>query len=361
MEFARTDARPVSDAAVESIRARFGFSKPFAAMLARRGLLDDASITAYLHPEAQPLPDPYAFSDMDRAVSRIRQAIQAGERICVYGDYDTDGVCATAILYSTLRRMTEQVTYLLPSRQGEGYGLNTRAIDAAAADGVHLIVTVDNGISAHAEIDYAKSCGIDTVVTDHHRCHETLPNACAVVCAARTDQDTALNCLCGAAVAMLLAVALGVEIVRLLPVAALATMADVVPLNAYNRTIVKKGLPLIADNPGLAALLEAAGVRDVTGENTLSFILAPRINAAGRMGDAARAVRLLLSEDEAERKEIATELESENVRRRAEEQRILNIFSLAEDEGGEEQQELLRRLMQIQEDIEKMKRERMRV
>lgn len=324
MEFARTDARPVSDAAVESIRARFGFSKPFAAMLARRGLLDDASITAYLHPEAQPLPDPYAFSDMDRAVSRIRQAIQAGERICVYGDYDTDGVCATAILYSTLRRMTEQVTYLLPSRQGEGYGLNTRAIDAAAADGVHLIVTVDNGISAHAEIDYAKSCGIDTVVTDHHRCHETLPNACAVVCAARTDQDTALNCLCGAAVAMLLAVALGAEIARLLPVAALATMADVVPLNAYNRTIVKKGLPLIADNPGLAALLEAAGVRDVTGENTLSFILAPRINAAGRMGDAARAVRLLLSEDEAERKEIATELESENVRRRAEEQRILS-------------------------------------
>ena len=322
MEFARTDARPVPDAVIESIRTRFGFTKPFAAMLARRGLTDDASISAYLHPEAQRLPDPFALSDMERAVSRITRAIEAGERICVYGDYDTDGVCATAILFDALRRKTEHVTYLLPQRQGEGYGLHDSAVDAMRSDGVRLIVTVDNGISAHAEIEHAKACGIETVVTDHHRCHETLPDACAVVCAARTDQDPALNCLCGAAVAMLLAGALGADVGRYLPIAALATMADVVPLRAYNRTIVKKGLPLVAAHPALSALLDAAGVRDVTGEGTLSFILAPRINAAGRMGDATRAVRLLLTEDEAERRAIATELESENVRRRAEEQRI---------------------------------------
>ena len=312
-----------SDAVIQKIMTRFGFTRPFAAMLARRGLADDAAIESFLHPESQELADPFAFSDMDRAVSRIRRAIAEGERICVYGDYDTDGVCATAILFDALRTCGADAAYLLPSRFGEGYGLNNTAVDAMRADGVRLIVTVDNGISAHAEIDYAKTLGMDTVVTDHHRCHETLPNADAVVCASRTDQDPALHCLCGAAVAMLLAEALGLRIGKYLPIAALATMADVVPLRAINRTIVKKGLPLIGMQPGLAALLDAAGVTEIAGEGVLSFILAPRINAAGRMGDATRAVRLLLTEDEGERQALAAELESENIRRRTEEQRIL--------------------------------------
>ena len=312
-----------SDAVIQKIMTRFGFTRPFAAMLARRGLADDAAIESFLHPESQELADPFAFSDMDRAVSRIRRAIAEGERICVYGDYDTDGVCATAILFDALRTCGADAAYLLPSRFGEGYGLNNTAVDAMRADGVRLIVTVDNGISAHAEIDYAKTLGMDTVVTDHHRCHKTLPNADAVVCASRTDQDPALHCLCGAAVAMLLAEALGIRIGKYLPIAALATMADVVPLRAINRTIVKKGLPLIGMQPGLAALLDAAGVTEIAGEGVLSFILAPRINAAGRMGDATRAVRLLLTEDEGERQTLAAELESENIRRRTEEQRIL--------------------------------------
>lgn len=312
----------VSDAVIGDIRTRFGFTRPFAAMLARRGLIDDAAIEAYLHPESQELPDPFALSDMDRAAARIRAAIAAGERICVYGDYDTDGVCATAILFDALKRLGANVTFLLPSRQGEGYGLNCGAVDEMHRDGVRLILTVDNGISAHAEIAYAKTLGVDTVVTDHHRCHETLPDAAAVVCASRTDQDPALHSLCGAAVAMLTARALGCPIGSYLPVAALATMADVVPLRSFNRTIVKKGLPLVTGHPGLNALLDAAGVGTVAGESTLSFILAPRINAAGRMGNATRAVRLLLTEDEDERQALAAELESENVRRRAEEQRI---------------------------------------
>jgi single-stranded-DNA-specific exonuclease len=312
-----------SDAVIQKIMTRFGFTRPFAAMLARRGLADDAAIESFLHPESQELADPFAFSDMDRAVSRIRRAIAEGERICVYGDYDTDGVCATAILFDALRTCGADAAYLLPSRFGEGYGLNNTAVDAMRADGVRLIVTVDNGISAHAEIDYAKTLGMDTVVTDHHRCHETLPNADAVVCASRIDQDPALHCLCGAAVAMLLAEGLGLRIGKYLPIAALATMADVVPLRAINRTIVKKGLPLIGMQPGLAALLDAAGVTEIAGEGVLSFILAPRINAAGRMGDATRAVRLLLTEDEGERQALAAELESENIRRRTEEQRIL--------------------------------------
>lgn len=313
----------VSDAVIQDLAARFGFSRPFAAMLARRGLTDDDAVTAFLHPETHALPNPFALSDMDRAAARIRKATEAGERICVYGDYDTDGVCATAILFDALCSLGANAAYLLPSRFGEGYGLNTGAVDAMKADGVKLIVTVDNGISAHAEIAYASACGMDTVVTDHHRCHETLPDACAVVCAARTDQDPSLNCLCGAAVAMQLARALGVSVGKYLPVAALATMADVVPLHAVNRAIVRKGLPLIGTHPGLSALLDAAGVTEITGESVLSFILAPRINAAGRMGDATRAVRLLLTADETERRMIATELESENVRRRAEELRIL--------------------------------------
>ena len=322
MKFCRKDNRTGSDADIRSIQTRFGFSRPFAAMLARRGLKDDASITAYLHPEAEPLPDPFSLADMKRAAARITDAVERGERICVYGDYDTDGVCATAILYDALRRLTDRVTYLLPERHGEGYGLHVSAIDRMKSDGVQLIVTVDNGISAHAEIAYAKQRGMDTVVTDHHRCHETLPDAEAVVCAARTDQDANLHCLCGASVAMLLACALGQDEGRYLAVAALATMADVVPLLPYNRTIVKKGLPLVKLQPGLSELLRAAGVEQAGSETTLSFILAPRINAAGRMGDATRAVRLLLTEDPEERRSIAIELEQENVRRRAEELRI---------------------------------------
>lgn len=324
MKYLPRENGDVSDAAVKGIEDRFGFTRPFAAMLARRGLVSDASIEAYLHPEKNELPDPFSLTDMDRAVSRVRRAIDTGERICVYGDYDTDGVCATAILTDTLNRLGANVTFLLPGRKLEGYGLNTNAVDAMHADGVRLIVTVDNGISAHAEIAYAKTRGMDTVVTDHHRCHETLPEAEAVVCASRSDQDPALQCLCGAAVAMLFCEALGTRVGKYLPIAALATMADVVPLTNMNRAIVRKGLPLVPMQPGLSALLDAAGVSEITGESVLSFILAPRINAAGRMGDATRAVRMLLTEDETERQTLAAELESENVRRRAEEQRIFS-------------------------------------
>lgn len=323
MRYVMRENTDASDAVIQGIRTRFGFTRPFAAMLQRRGLVDDAAITAFLHPETQSLPDPFAFADMERAVLRIRQAIEAGERICVYGDYDTDGISATAILSDALRSLSANVTFLLPSRFGEGYGLNNAAVDAMRADGVRLILTVDNGISAHAEIAYAKTLGMDTVVTDHHRCHETLPDAEAVVCASRSDQDPSLNSLCGAVVAMLLADALGVRIGKYLPIAALATMADVVPLTELNRAIVRKGLSLVGMQPGLKALLDAAGVTEITGESVLSFILAPRINAAGRMGDATRAVRLLLTEEEAERKLLAEELERENIRRRAEELRIL--------------------------------------
>ncbi len=291
-------------------------------MLFRRGLISDAAIEAFLHPEKTELPDPFSLADMDRAVMRVRSAIEAGERICVYGDYDTDGVCATAIIVDALKSLSANVTYLLPSRFHEGYGLNRNAVDAMHADGVRLILTVDNGISAHAEIAYAKTLGMDTVVTDHHRCHETLPDAEAVVCASRTDQNPALGALCGAAVAMLFANALGMRIGKYLPVAALATMADVVPLHETNRAIVRKGLPLVSMQPGLSALLDAAGVTEIAGGSVLSFILAPRINAAGRMGDATRAVRLLLTENETERRALAAELEGDNVRRRTEEQRI---------------------------------------
>lgn len=322
MRYVMRENTDSSDAVIQGIRTRFGFTRPFAAMLQRRGLVDDAAITAFLHPETRELPDPFALADMDRAVWRIRQAIRAGERICVYGDYDTDGVSATAILSDALRSLSANVTFLLPSRFGEGYGLNNAAVDAMHADGVRVILTVDNGISAHAEIAYAKSLGMDTVVTDHHHCHETLPDAEAVVCASRADQDPSLGSLCGAAVAMLLAAALGVRIGKYLPIAALATMADAVPLTELNRTIVRRGLPLVGMHPGLKALLDAAGVTEITGESVLSFILAPRINAAGRMGDATRAVRLLLTEEETERKLLAGELESENIRRRAEELRI---------------------------------------
>lgn len=301
-----------------------GYSEPFSRMLAVRGIRTPAEAEAFLHPAEQPLPEPKILLDIERAASILTDAIEKNEKICVFGDYDVDGVCATTILYRALRKRGADVLYYIPSRDGEGYGMHESSVRMLAEKGVGLLLTVDNGISAHAETDLARSLGMRVIVTDHHRCHDTLPDADAVVCATRPGQAEDTAQLCGGAVAMFLAKQLGDPFEDHLALAALATAADVMPLLGTNRIILAKGLPLLKNEPGIHALclIADSSGRQIT-ETTLSYLLAPRLNAAGRMGDAARAVRLLTAEDERERRALAMELESENAARKTEELRIM--------------------------------------
>lgn len=309
--------------------------------LQRRGISDELQAWAFLHPEEQQLSNPYLLSDMDKAVERIRRAVKNGEQVCVYGDFDADGICATAIMSDCLRGMGVKVQSYIPSRHDEGYGVNIPSIEYLHEQGVSLIVTVDNGISAVEEVLQCSQRGIDVVILDHHKCHEVLPDCSAVVCSSRDDYSTLYNDFCGAGVAYKTACALDDEAAnRYLPLVALATVADVVRLTNENRMLVKKGMEHIADNLGLRCLLKVAGVQNsITNETTLAFTLAPRMNAAGRMGDAMRAVELLLCDDEEKAMAQAELLDNENRLRREQEQRIFD--ECMEQLSNEEQQPAL--------------------
>lgn len=302
-----------------------GFPRLLAEALVRRGICSAEDARAFLNPAQSEPENPFLLPDMEKAVTRILLAVGSGERICVYGDYDADGICATAILLTALRENGANVCYRLPSRHGEGYGLNVGAIEALASDGVKLILTVDNGISALDEIACARRLGVDVVVTDHHEPGEQLPECMAVVAASRRDSQYPNRALCGAGTAYQLARALWPDSdhsVRL-ALAAVATIADVVPLRGENRTIVVQGLPILPKLPAVAALLHASGMdgRPLS-ETTVAFGIAPRLNAAGRMGEAERALELFLSENAALTASLAVTLEEENRKRRAEETRI---------------------------------------
>jgi len=302
----------------------------FATMLALgRGMGED-ELPGFLGLEDEPLVNPYDLPDMDAAVERIELALARGEHITVFGDYDADGVTATALLTMYLQSRSEHVTWHIPDRQAEGYGLTIGAIDKLAAQGTQLIVTVDNGVSALREIAHAKALGIDTVVTDHHQCGSELPACCAVVNPHRQDCDLPFKDYTGVAVAFLLVCALeGSEPEELLPhyaeLVALGTVADVAPLLGDNRVFVRAGLEMLNTNPGLpfAALLRLANAqRKPLGTSAFSFMLAPRINAAGRMGLAHEALALLLCRDEAQAERLAQTLDVYNHDRQRVEQEI---------------------------------------
>lgn len=298
-------------------------------VLCSRGIDTTEKITAFLNNDAE-LFDPFLLIDMDKAVERINEAIEAQEKIVIYGDYDCDGITATTVLYTYLLSVGADVSFFIPERIN-GYGLNKQAIDRLHADGVSLIVTVDTGISAIEESEYLNELGIDMVVTDHHQVSDRLPNVCAVVDPHRADCDVEFKNLCGAGVALKLIAALeGGDFFTALEyfsdLVTIGTIADVVSLTSENRTIVKNGLNLIemTENIGLKALIDVVGYSDkkITSE-TIAFILAPRINAAGRMGNANLAIELLLCEDEERAYEIAQEINSLNAKRQSEEQKII--------------------------------------
>ena len=301
-----------------------------AGILAARGITDPTEALTLLAGEEE-LSDPMLLTDMDKACARILEAIDKEQTIVVYGDYDVDGVTATALLYQHLKGMGASVKCMLPSREGDGYGLSKNAIQSIHDKGCQLIVTVDNGISALEEAEFAASLGVDLIVTDHHLPHDALPKAVAVVAPRRADDHSPFKGLCGAGVAFKLCAALdGCPPEEMLDycgdLAAVGTVADVMPLTGENRTLVKAGLKSLqqTDRPGISALLEEVGLegKPITAEN-VSYAIAPRINAAGRMDNAVTALQLVLCEDEERAEELAHKLNEINVARQETEQEIV--------------------------------------
>ena len=317
-----------ADPAAETSLAGAGCGVLLRRVLAARGCTDPAAAQALLG-QGEPLSDPFLLTDMDKAVVRIQEAIENEELMVIYGDYDVDGISATAILYECLTSQGAHVRCKLPTR-GSGYGLTRAALESLASKGFKLVVTVDNGISAVEEAACAKELGLDLIITDHHLPGDTLPDAIAVVDPKRPDDESPFKDLCGAGVAFKLCAALeGCDPAELLEMygelAALGTVADVMPLVGENRTIVREGLSLLQDTmrPGLHALLESAGCggKPVTAD-TVSYSLAPRLNAAGRMDNAAVALKLLLCGDEDQATGIAERLAEINTERQQTEQQV---------------------------------------
>ena len=298
--------RPSTPASRHDLEAA-GLSPLCATVLCARGLKGPEEALHFLSSGPDRFHDPFLLQDMDRAVERIRAALAGGERICVYGDYDVDGITATCLLTEALAGLGGQVTSYIPDRSEEGYGLSPGAVRRLAEEGTELIVTVDCGITAVAEVEYARSLGVDVVVTDHHHCKQTLPAAVAVVDPRRPDCSYPFPELAGVGVALKVAQALvpppeREEVFRRFgELAAVGTVADVMRLTDENRSLVRQGLELLGrtQRPGLRALLREAGLEPgaVPTAVTIGYGLAPRINAAGRMEQAMVALELLLTRD----------------------------------------------------------------
>ncbi|MDX6548207.1 MAG: single-stranded-DNA-specific exonuclease [Gaiellales bacterium] len=322
---------PCPEPEAVALAERLDVSRTTAEVLLRRGLRDEQQARAFLEADG-PRHDPLELGEMAAACDRIVAAIEADEQICVHGDYDADGICATALAVLVLRTLGAKVGWHLPSRFEEGYGVGAQALERLASEGVRLVLTVDCGITAVSEVRRARELGMDVIVTDHHRPGPELPD-CTRVCTRPSDYP--FPELCGTGVVLKLAEALYArlgrdrsELDQHLDLVALATVADVVPLVDENRGLVRAGLRRMARTakPGLRALMSAGRIdRARVGSTDLGFRLGPRINAAGRLGHPAVALELLLTEDDERARELAHKLESLNRRRQAVEEEILAL------------------------------------
>lgn len=309
---------------------KLGISKVVAQVLINRGITTIEEARAFLKPEFDLLNEPLLMKDMDKAVERIMLAVQKGEKIRVFGDYDVDGITSTTIMMRVFQQMNARADYYIPARLTEGYGLNDEAVKKAAADGVSLIVTVDSGISALEEVSLARNLGIDVIITDHHEPPETIPGANAVINPKQIDCPYPFKELAGAGVAFKLALALidAAQVKQphdILDLACLGTIADIVPLKGENRIIVKHGLKLLArtNSIGIRSLMNQCGLMGAALDaHQVAFQMAPKINAAGRLGDATICVKMLLSEDEREAVRLSAELCRLNDERQAVEAKI---------------------------------------
>lgn len=335
------------DTATQKICTQSDLSALCASVLSSRGIENVQQAAAFL--QCDGLSDPFLTADMEEAADIINLALENGTKICVYGDYDCDGITATAILYTYLLEMGSNVTYRIPERE-EGYGLNQAAISTLHEDGVELLITVDNGITAIEETAYAVSLGMQVIITDHHQPLKTLPDATAILDPHRSDDTTPYKYLCGAGVALRLIAALDggdatMAMEQFGDLTAIATVADVVELTGENRYIVEQGLRLLknTERPGLLALMEKCQMLEkaITASD-VAFRIAPRINASGRMGSPMTALHLLLSEDMEEAEQLAQQLEQYNNARKEQEQSIYeDILQQVQDDPTLLQQRVL--------------------
>src|SRR4051812_22538158 len=324
------------DAAASALADALGIAPIVAKLLCQRGISDPEQATRFLNPSLDQLHDPMALADMRPAVDRIMRAIAAKERIAVHGDYDVDGVTSTVILRRALELLGADVTHFIPERLKDGYGLQPAAIDRLHAEGVALVISVDCGIRGVEAAQHARALGMDLIITDHHEPDTTLPDCFAVVNPKRHDCTYPDKNLAGVGVALKLVQALCARtgksswLPAFVKIAAIGTLADVVPLVGENRIIAKLGLGMLSKGPrkiGLRSLLDVCGL---TGKEIdsyhIGFVLAPRVNAAGRMSTPDIAARLLLAADETmgtEARELAEQLNNENIRRQQEEAEIV--------------------------------------
>ena len=322
----------VNDELADKIANEFNISKIVASIIANKGLKDNNEIEVFLHPRRGDFHDPFLMPDMDKAVARIIQAIENKEKVAIYGDYDVDGITSSTVLHRFLEERGLHTDIYIPNRLNEGYGLNKKEIEAIAETKHTLIITVDCGITGYDEIEYAKTFGIDTVVTDHHEPPEKLPDAIAVVDCKRKDNKYPFNGLAGVGVAFKLTQALAIKLnlpeesyLKYLDIVCVGTISDIVPLVDENRTISKLGLRLVKQtrNIGLKVLLESIGYKKID-SNTISFGIAPRINACGRMGHEKEALKLFLTNNIEEAKQITQKLNEYNLQRQEIEKRIFD-------------------------------------
>lgn len=345
-------ARPAPPQLAEALAQRLGLPDIVAHVLAARGVgLDDAA--GFLDPSLRAMmPDPLVLADMDRAAARLSQAVAAGEDIVIFGDYDVDGATSAALLIRFLRAVGARVRHYIPDRLREGYGPNIPALRQLADEGARLAVTVDCGIQSFGALEAAAKAGLDVIVVDHHKALPELPVAAAVVNPNRLDDDSGLGQLAAVGVAFMLAVATNrvlrgrghygpsraePDLLALLDLVALGTVCDVVPLTGLNRAFVRQGLKVMAarGNPGLKALADVAGLDEAPSTYHAGFLLGPRVNAGGRVGQADLGTRLLSSDNGEEVAQIATQLDALNKERRDIEAAVLDTaLQRVGDPGG---------------------------
>lgn len=327
---------------IDKISKENGLSNLISSILASRGIIEKEDVREFLNPTRDDFHDPFLMPDMEKAVDRILKAIQTQEKTIIYGDYDVDGITSITVLKKFLEERNLQVGEYIPNRLNEGYGLNKEAVKKIAKQGYKLIITVDCGISCIEEIKYATEFGLEVIVTDHHEPAEELPKCLAVVDAKRKDNQYPFNQLAGVGVVFKLIQAISIklnldnrEYLKYLDIVCVGTISDIVPLVDENRVITKLGLKLvpISKNIGLRTLLASTGYKEVN-STTISFGIAPRINACGRMGEEKEALRLFLTNDLHEAKEITERLNNYNLERQETEKRIFKQ-ALEQIENGE--------------------------
>ena len=318
---------------VSSVKKAFRTSEVIARVLANRNILNPNLARPFFTPNLDMLHNPYLMQDMDKAVERVLKNIKSGKPIMVFGDYDVDGTTGAAALYLAFQKFGADVTYYIPDREKEGYGLSYHGIEIAKDNGIDLIITCDCGINAFVQVDFANEQNIDIIITDHHTTDTELPKAHAILNPKREDCEYPFKGLCGGGVAFKLITAIGNELnipltdyEEIIPLITLGTAADVVPIKDENRVLVHHGLNILKnlEKPGLKTLLELAGLKGHISVGQLVFSIAPRINAAGRLGDANRAVELLVTDDQDKARLLAKELDNENKRRQMIQQAVVD-------------------------------------